>query len=146
METKTTLIVIALTLVVAGGFIGYEQYKVSKLAAEEEAAMNAPSIYLPLAQCLKEKQVVFYGAEWCPHCKEQKKAFGSAVKALPYVECAVKDASGGYTPELAQVCIDAKIEGFPTWVFPDGSRQSGEVPMKTLAEKSGCALPQEPAQ
>ena len=24
------------------------------------------------ARCLKEKQAVFYGAFWCPHCQNQK--------------------------------------------------------------------------
>jgi len=33
------------------------------------------------------------------------------------------------------------IEGYPTWEFPDGSRQSGEVPFSQLSERSGCPLP-----
>jgi glutaredoxin len=147
MNNKTTIGVVLATILVAGGLIGYEQYKVSKAAAEEEAAMNAPSIYLPLAQCLAEKKATFYGAEWCSHCKSQKKAFASAQKALPYVECSVRkahytDAQPTYESSMTQACIDAKIEGFPTWVFADGTRLSGEVPMATLAEKSGCVLPQ----
>ena len=39
------------------------------------------------AQCLTDKEAVFYGAFWCPHCQAQKRMFGNSVKLLPYVEC-----------------------------------------------------------
>ncbi len=93
--------------------------------------------YDDFAKCLKDKGAVFYGAFWCSHCNNQKKAFGSAVEFLPYVECSTPDGKG-----QLQVCVDKNIEGYPTWVFPDGSRQSGEVPFETLSSKTGCTLPQ----
>lgn len=89
------------------------------------------------AQCLKDKGAIFYGAFWCSHCNNQKKAFGSSQKLLPYVECSTPDGKG-----QTKQCTDAGIDGYPTWVFPDGSRQSGEIPLKTLADKTGCQLPQ----
>lgn len=89
------------------------------------------------AQCLKDKGAVFYGAFWCPHCQNQKKMFGRAAKLLPYVECSTQNGR-----EQLQVCIDKKIEGYPTWEFSDGSREGGEVPLTTLARKTGCILPQ----
>lgn len=89
------------------------------------------------AQCLKDKNAIFYGAFWCSHCNAQKKAFGDSQKFLPYVECSTPDGKG-----QLKVCKDAKIDGYPTWVFADGSRLSGEVPMETLAQKTGCQLPQ----
>jgi len=89
------------------------------------------------AQCLKTKGVIFYGAFWCPHCQNQKALFGSSQKYLPYFECSTPDANG----QLA-VCTEKNISGYPTWVFPDGSIQPGEVDLNTLAQKSGCTLPQ----
>ena len=87
------------------------------------------------AQCLGEKGAKFYGAFWCPHCQNQKKIFGRSAKALPYIECSTANK------EMNQVCKDAGITGYPTWVFADGSRLNGEVPFTALAEKTGCAVP-----
>ena len=90
-----------------------------------------------LAQCLKDKGAIFYGASWCPHCQAQKALFGNSEKLLPYVECATPDGQG-----QTQVCADAKIDGYPTWVFADGTRQSGEQTLEALSQKTGCPLPQ----
>lgn len=89
------------------------------------------------AQCLKDKGAVFYGAFWCPHCQNQKAMFGKSVKLLPYVECSTPDGKS-----QLQICQNKKIEGYPTWEFADGSRESGEVPLEKLAQKTGCELPQ----
>ena len=95
---------------------------------------TGPGEYDELAQCLADKGVIFYGAFWCPHCAEQKKLFGASAKLLPYVECSTPDAMG-----QLQVCKDKKIESYPTWVFPDGSRTGGLTP-EELASKSDCPL------
>ncbi len=89
------------------------------------------------AQCLKESGAKFYGAFWCPHCQNQKKLFGSAEQYLPYVECSTPNGQA----QLA-VCKEAGVESYPTWVFPDGSREVGEVPLARLAEKTSCTLPE----
>ena len=89
------------------------------------------------AQCLKDKGVVFYGAFWCPHCQNQKVMFGKSAKLLPYVECSTPDGKG----QLA-ICQEKKIEGYPTWEFADGSRESGEVSLDRLSGKTGCPLTQ----
>jgi len=88
------------------------------------------------AQCLKDKGAVFYGAFWCPHCQNQKTIFGTSQKSLPYVECSAPDGKA----QLA-VCQEKKITGYPTWEFADGSRESGEVSLEKLAEKTNCQLP-----
>ncbi len=88
------------------------------------------------AQCLGEKGATFYGAFWCPHCQAQKALFGKSVKLLPYVECSTPDGKG-----QLPICKEKKVEGYPTWVFADGSRLSGEIPLATLAEKTSCELP-----
>lgn len=81
-----------------------------------------------LARCLKDKGAKFYGASWCPHCQNQKKMFGDFAKDLPYIECTEKEKE----------CKDANITGYPTWIFADGKRQSGEVSLAQLKQMSGC--------
>jgi len=95
-----------------------------------------PGKYDELAQCLSDKGAVMYGAYWCSHCANQKKLFGSSWEYVKYTECAIRGAQG-----QANVCDDAEIQGYPTWIFADGSRQTGEVSLKDLAEKTDCPLP-----
>ncbi len=95
-----------------------------------------PGKYDDFAVCLKNKGAEFYGAFWCPHCQAQKKLFGKSAKLLPYIECSTADGQG-----QTKICKDKKIEGYPTWNFADGSTLSGEVPLKTLADKTSCILP-----
>lgn len=88
------------------------------------------------ASCLKDNGAVFYGAFWCPHCQSQKVLFGKSAKRLPYVECSTPNGRG-----QSAICKDKNIESYPTWEFKDGSRESGEVSLKKLAEKTNCQLP-----
>lgn len=85
------------------------------------------------ASCLTESGAKFYGASWCGHCSEQKKAFGDDFKDIHYVECA---AGSGQ----AEACKDAEIRAYPTWVFDDGSKIEGKLSMEKLAQKTGCSL------
>lgn len=96
-----------------------------------------PGQYDGLATCLKDSGAKFYGAFWCPHCQATKAMFGKSVKKLPYIECSAPDGKS-----QLQVCKDAGIDGYPTWVFPDGSRLSGEQSLETLAEKTMCTVDQ----
>ncbi|HXY13557.1 MAG TPA: hypothetical protein VEI26_03550 [Terriglobales bacterium] len=88
------------------------------------------------AQCLGSKGAKMYGAFWCPHCDSQKEIFGSSFQYAPYVECGVK---GSRTP--AQVCVDANVKHYPTWVFADGARVEGEHSLEFLSQETGCPLP-----
>lgn len=99
-------------------------------------AKRKPGALDDFARCLTEKGAVFYGAFWCPHCQNQKKIFGSSEKYLSYVECSTVDGNG-----QLPACIEKKIEGYPTWEFSDGSRESGELSLDRLSEKTGCLLP-----
>ena len=95
-----------------------------------------PGMYDAFAKCIAQSGTKFYGAFWCPHCAAQKKDFGTSEQYLPYIECSLPDESG-----QTQICIDNNIQSYPTWVFPDGSRLTGETQLSTLAQKTGCALP-----
>jgi len=88
-------------------------------------------VYDEFAKCLAEKQITMYGAAWCSHCQNEKKAFGLSFQYVPYVEC----------PQNSQLCLEKKIEGYPTWIFPDGKVLTGEQGVGKLSEASGCALP-----
>jgi thiol-disulfide isomerase/thioredoxin len=76
-----------------------------------------------IAQSLTSAGVKFYGASWCPHCATQKSRFKKAVKSLPYIEC----STGGAGSPQTQICVDAKIESYPTWEFKNGVRVSSEL-------------------
>lgn len=98
---------------------------------------TAPSGNLDaFAQCIKDSGAKFYGAFWCPHCQNQKKLFNDS-KNLPYVECSTPDGQG-----QTQECQDKKIEGYPTWIFADGSQLSGELTFDQLSQKTGCQISQ----
>ena len=90
------------------------------------------------ATCLKDSGALFYGAFWCPHCQNQKAMFGSSAKLLPYVECSTPNGKG-----QLQVCLDAGVEGYPTWKFADGTVETGEIQLARLSELTSCQLPQE---
>lgn len=86
-----------------------------------------------VAGCLAAKGAVFYGTSWCPQCARQRRSFGASAAELPYVECSVN----GTRQETAH-CAAKGIRAYPTWVFPDGRRQSGVLSVETLARVTGC--------
>jgi glutaredoxin len=100
---------------------------------------NKPGKYDALAMCIKNQGVTFYGAFWCPHCQRTKALFGSSAKYLPYVECSNPDGK-----TQTQVCIDHKIQTYPTWVRADGSTITGEHTITEWAAFAGCTLDGQP--
>lgn len=87
------------------------------------------------ATCIKDSGATFYGAFWCTHCRATKALFGNSAKKLPYVECSTSDGNG-----QIQICIDKKINSYPTWIFKDGSELTGEVSLQQLSEKTNCPI------
>jgi thiol-disulfide isomerase/thioredoxin len=67
-------VVLAFTLFLAG------------CGATTESTTSSPAI-AELASCLTTNGATFYGTEWCPHCKDQKKLFGEALAKVNYVDC-----------------------------------------------------------
>lgn len=124
-----------------------------------------PGKYDDFAQCITNSGAKFYGAYWCPHCQKQKAEFGKSASKLPYIECelsntekkaaqsqidqAVKDGRLGLDQDpntigiytRTQACTTNKIESYPTWIFADGSRVTGEQTFAELAAKTGCVAP-----
>ena len=127
-QKNKTVLSIAIVVIIAAS---------TYFVSTKKAAPSVPASGMDaFAQCLKDKGATFYGASWCPHCQNQKKLLNES-KNLPYVECATPDGK-----DQTKICTDNKIEGYPTWVFADGSRQSGELSLNTLSQKTSCTLPQ----
>ena len=119
---KNTYILIAVVFALAG--IGFFLFLV-RTPAPSAAALDT------FAQCLAEKKITMYGADWCPHCQNEKNAFGDSFRFVPYVEC----------PDNPQQWLAREVNGCPAWIFPDGRRLKGEQGLRNLSEASGCALP-----
>ncbi|MEK7114915.1 MAG: thioredoxin domain-containing protein [Patescibacteria group bacterium] len=124
MKTPTIILagLIVIVLIIAGAYFLVDIF-------------SGPGEFDNFAQCLKDKGAVFYGAFWCPHCQNQKAMFGKSAKLLNYVECSTPDGN-----RQTQICQEKNITGYPTWEFADGSRESGEVSLQKLAEKTACLL------
>jgi hypothetical protein len=80
------------------------------------------------AQCLADRGAVMYGAEWCSHCKEQKRLFGDSWKLVPYVEC----------PDNTSLCLEKGVEGYPTWLIGTSTRLVGTQSLEKLSEATAC--------
>lgn len=96
-----------------------------------------PGRHDTLAKCLKDKGAILYGTFGCSHCQNQKALFGKSSQFLPYVECSTPDGNN-----VREECVRAGVKGYPTWQFPDGSRELGEMSLRRLSEKTSCPLPQ----
>lgn len=89
---------------------------------------------MALARAITAKGTKFYGAAWCTFCTQQKDLFADAQHYLPFVEVTNPDRT------LNEVGTAAGINSFPTWVFPDGSRETGVQTLATLAARSGVTV------
>ena len=81
------------------------------------------------AQCLTDAGAIFYGADWCGFCQQQKDLFGSAIEYLNHVECTIEQ----------EVCQEAGVQAYPSW-FINGEMQSGMKSLPALASLTGCSL------
>lgn len=127
MQKSTKYVLWGIVLVVVAAVI-FNQ--VSEANAE-------PGRYDELAQCISNSGAKFYGAYDCIHCLNQKKMFESSAEYLPYVECKIN--GDNYQGEL---CDAQGIEATPTWIFADGTRQTGSIPLRRLAALTNCPFPE----
>lgn len=125
-KIPSTWILYGAAMLVVIGLVGFVIFKQT---ATIDPKMDA------FAQCLSDHGVKMYGAWWCPHCKEQKALFGNAFSKIPYIECSQPGSN-----TMNQTCKDAKIEGYPTWEFKDGTRVSGQQTLLNLGKKAECTL------
>ncbi len=88
-----------------------------------------------LAKCLTDKGAVMYGAYWCPHCAKQKELFGEDFQFIKYQECDPSGENGD-----PQLCQDAGVGAYPTWIDAQGNKLSGTQPLEILANWSNCNI------
>jgi glutaredoxin len=105
----------------------------SPAAEAEEIAVKQNIDATQLAQCLKSKGVIMYGASWCPHCQRQKALFGAGKEFVPYQECDANSPGG----DMAK-CQAAGVTAYPTWKFTSGETAVGEQSLSELAAKAQC--------
>ena len=99
-----------------------------------EPATESTAQTIKLAEQLNTMGARFFGAHWCPACKEQMKLFGKQAGAnLNYVECGLPDK---YPDQLRQ-CRDENIRSIPTWTRPGATRLQGVKSINTLERWSG---------
>lgn len=104
----------------------------STTTPEGEAAQDL----VAFAKALSDAGVTYYGAAWCPACTEQRQLFADGGQFLPFVEVTNSDRS------LNEIGQAAGIEAFPTWEFPDGSRETGVLSLDQISQLSGVDIPQ----
>ncbi|MEZ5283965.1 MAG: vitamin K epoxide reductase family protein [Vicinamibacterales bacterium] len=103
---------------------------IGKPPAEEDPMLRALAIHLA------DAGAKMYGAEWCPHCQDQKAMFGAAARRLPYIECSLGPRQG--SPQSA-TCRNANITTYPTWEI-GGKRYEEVLSPIRLAELTGFDL------
>jgi hypothetical protein len=116
------------------GYFPIQSSKTGKTVYVPKRVQRASSDQaVKLAEKLTSAGVTMYGAFWCPHCSNQKEMFGNAAwSRVKYVECAGQGYNGS-----PGTCAAAKVEGYPTWVFADGTQVSGERSLEDLAKQVG---------
>ena len=106
-------------------------YNQKKLMVTSESTKES----IEFAKYLNDNGVIKYSAYWCPNCLNQSELFGKqAYKELNVVECA-KDGENSQT----QLCIDKKIEGFPTWEI-NGKLFLGVLSLQELSNLTGYKI------
>ncbi|MDB5188836.1 MAG: hypothetical protein JWM92_434 [Candidatus Nomurabacteria bacterium] len=124
MKKKNTWVWIIVTLAIIAGLVAFLVVEAKK-----------PGKYDTFATCITNSGAKFYGAWWCPHCQAQEALFGKSKKLLPYVECQTAQSKQN------ALCDSLNIAGYPTWVFPDGTRETGEHTFAQLSAKTNCPAP-----
>ena len=104
-----------------------------------EPATESTAQTIKLANQLNQVGARFFGAHWCPACKEQMKLFGKqAGRHLNYVECGLPEKY----PDQVNQCRDENIRSIPTWTRPGSERLEGVQSINTL-ERWSCLRPEQ---
>jgi glutaredoxin len=90
---------------------------------------DTPSQYDDFAKALTNAGVKMYGADWCPHCQEQKKLFGNSFRFIEYVNCETQERQ----------CQINDISSIPVWEV-NGQKHLGVLTLQQLSELSSIPL------
>lgn len=99
--------------------------------AEGEAGQDLVSF----AKSLRDAGVIFYGADWCAICAEQKRLFGDGEQFLNFQEV----TRGDRTPDPNK--SGANVSIYPTWEYTNGTRRTGLQTLAQISADSGIAIP-----
>ena len=91
---------------------------------------NANGVLDSFAQCVTDKWLKMYGTDWCPHCQNMKKMFGTAFSKIKFINC----------DEQKIQCDAAGVTGYPTWIL-NGNQYPGEKTLQELANITQCEAP-----
>ena len=88
---------------------------------------SGPGEHDDFAKYLTSEGITMAGTEWCSHCKDQKALFGNSFQYVDFRDC---DNERSW-------CLDHVVQGYPTWVFPDGQLYPGTRTIEQLKDLSG---------
>ena len=106
----------------------------SHISNQKELIVSSESSYesLALAKYLKKKGVIKYSAYWCHNCLYQGELFGKQA----YIELNVVECARNGKNSQTQLCIDKKIQGFPSWEI-NGKIILGVQTLQELSDLTG---------
>ena len=100
----------------------------------EAESMMAPDL-VQFAKDLAASGAKLYGAAWGPFTTQQMQLFEDGGNELPFIEVTLPDRS------ISDLGIDNQINAYPTWVFPDGTRNIGSLSLEEISELSDVPIP-----
>ncbi len=109
-----------ITAIVIIAILGFSVYIIFNKPASQISAETV--------KCIGQNSVL-YTQTGCSHCADQEALFGDNLQYLNIIDC-LKDGN-------MQKCIDAKIEGTPTWIIKNQS-YVGVQTIEKLKELTGC--------
>ena len=130
MTNKNILMGVILALFIGTAIFGYNKYVKPLLNREKTANMEHNTQSDNPGQNIRTAEVLFFYADWCPHCKKVKDPAGSSMwdklitservkdgtiingYAIKYV---AKDCTNNKDPETQEALDKYKVEGFPTF-------------------------------
>jgi len=85
------------------------------------------SVHDDFAKYLTSEGISLAGTDWCSYCKAQKELFGDSFRYVDFYNC----------DNERTWCADHGVQGYPTWVFPNGELYPGTRSIDELKELSG---------
>lgn len=121
------VIILILIIMIASGKTAIENISIEKDSVK----------ITTLIDCLADKGVKIYGANWCEYTKKfvVETIGGFGIAAPIYVECTENEAE----------CSDAGVKGYPTTKI-NGRHYNGERTLQGLAQATGCKITEETIQ
>ena len=107
----------------------------SSLVADRSPEGESAPDLVAFAQAITDAGVIYYGADWCPACRQQRELFSDGGNELPFVEVTNPDRT------LNALGIAENITSFPTWDFPNGQRRTGVLSLEDISTLSGVPIP-----